>query len=26
LSVHSPDYPDFQKVDKNINELFPDYI
>lgn len=26
LGVRSPDYPDFQKVDKNINELFPDYI
>lgn len=26
LGVRSPDYPDFQKVDKNINELFTDYI
>jgi hypothetical protein len=26
LSVRSPDYPDFQKVDKNINELFGEYI
>jgi len=26
LSVHSPDYPDFQKVDRNINELFGEYI
>ena len=26
LSVHSPDYPDFREVDKNINEMFRDYI
>ena len=26
LSVHSPDYPDFQEVEKNINEYFRDYI
>jgi len=26
LSVHAPDYPDFRKVDKNINEFFKDYI
>ena len=26
LSVHSPDYPDFQEVNKNINEYFRDYI
>ena len=26
LSVHSPDYPDFREVDKNINEMFSDYI
>lgn len=26
LSVHSPDYPDSSKVDRNINELFKDYI
>ena len=26
LSVHSPDYPDFKEVDKNINEMFRDYI
>ncbi len=26
LSVHTPDYPDFRKVDKNINMYFKDYI
>ena len=26
LSVHSPDYPDSSEVDKNINEMFRDYI
>lgn len=26
LSVHAPDYPDFRKVDKNINMYFKDYI
>jgi hypothetical protein len=26
LSVHAPDYPDFREVDKNINEMFRDYI
>ena len=26
LSVHSPDYPDFQEVERNINEYFRDYI
>jgi hypothetical protein len=26
LSVHSPDYPDFRQVDKNINLYFKDYI
>lgn len=26
LSVRIPDYPDFRKVDKNINDFFPDYI
>ena len=26
LSVHSPDYPDFQEVNKNVNEYFRDYI
>lgn len=26
LSVHSPDYPDFREVDKNINKMFSDYI
>jgi hypothetical protein len=26
LSVYSPDYPDFRKVDRNINEFFRDYI
>jgi hypothetical protein len=26
LSVHSPDYPNSSEVDKNINEMFRDYI
>lgn len=26
LSFRTPDYPDFRKVDKNINELFNDYL
>lgn len=26
LSVHAPDYPDSSEVDKNINEMFRDYI
>lgn len=26
IRVHFPDYPDFRKVDKNINEYFTDYI
>lgn len=26
LSVYSPDYPDSSEVDKNINEMFRDYI
>jgi len=26
LSVHPPDYPDFRKVDRNINEYFKDYL
>jgi hypothetical protein len=26
LSVWSPDYPDSSEIDKNINEIFGDYI
>jgi hypothetical protein len=26
LSVHAPDYPDFRKVDKNINMYFKEYV
>jgi hypothetical protein len=26
LSVHLPDYPDYREVEKNINEIFGDYI
>lgn len=26
LTVNSPDYPDFRKVEENINEIFTDYI
>jgi len=26
LTVNSPDYPDFRKIEENINEIFTDYI
>ena len=26
LSVWAPDYPDSSEIDKNINEIFGDYI